>query len=59
MEREQQTPSVVIRDWSGMVSNADAEDLPPGTMQKQLNVHSDKQGELRVRRGLREVSFDG
>ena len=59
-ERTDDKPvTVFISDWTGAITNADAEDLPQGTMQRQVNMHSPKQGILQVRKGLREVQFDG
>ena len=59
-ERTEDKPvTVFISDWTGAITNADAEDLPTGTMQQQINMHSVKQGVLQCRRGLREITFDG
>lgn len=50
--------TVEIRTFRGMVSNADQHDLQPGQAKVQVNVASTKLGELSIRRGLRELSFD-
>lgn len=52
-------PTVTLRDWLGQISNADPEDLPEGAVEKQVNLHCPRQGILQVRKGLREISFDG
>lgn len=58
-ERTQDQPvTVFISDWTGAITNADAEDLPQGTVERQVNMHAMKQGILQVRKGLREVTFD-
>lgn len=46
------------RDFSGLVLQADAHDVEPGTAVDQVNVQSDQEGALRVRMGVRLVSFD-
>ncbi len=50
--------SVEIKDFSGLMTRADPDDLPPGAAQVQTNLTSSRPGELRVRPGLRQVSFD-
>lgn len=50
--------SVQIRKFAGLVLKTDIHDLPPGAAQKQINVRSDRPGELNVRRGMRLVLFD-
>lgn len=47
-----------IADFSGMASNVDPTDVQPGVSRLQVNVHSIRRGELAIRRGLRELSFD-
>lgn len=49
---------VSIKDFRGMGSNYDPKDLPPGVSQLQINVNGYQRGELVVRRGLREVTFE-
>lgn len=41
-----------------MGSNYDPKDLPPGLSKIQINVNGYRRGELQVRRGLREVTFE-
>ena len=41
-----------------MGSNYDPKDLPPGLSKIQVNVNGYRRGELQVRRGLREVTFE-
>lgn len=50
---------IVIRDFPGLLNNQDPRDLPPGAAERQTNINSRVGGELNVRRGLREVKFDG
>jgi hypothetical protein len=56
--QQDQGPNVVMRDFSGMASNMDPHDIPPGQSVHQLNVGVGPQGELRVRLGARVVQFD-
>lgn len=48
-----------MQDFGGLINNHDPRDLPPGAAQVQTNINSRTGGELEVRRGLREVTFDG
>lgn len=50
--------SVEIDDFPGLLDSVDQRDLPPGGAEVQLNCCSVKIGELQVRLGMREVSFD-
>jgi hypothetical protein len=50
---------MAMKDFAGLINNADPRDLPPGTAQVQVNINSRTSGELNVRRGLREVRFEG
>lgn len=50
--------SVEIRDWPGLVTQADRQDVKPGSGRSQINMQSDRPGELTVRKGLALVSFD-
>ena len=47
-----------MRDFPGIVLQADAHDLPLGSGQDQLNVKSDQSGSMSVRDGMSLVSFD-
>ena len=51
--------SVVMRDFSGMASKPDSDDLTPGAAQVQVNVMSSRPGELRTRQGYQQLSFEG
>ena len=55
---EKEIAQVLIRDWPGLVTQADRQDLAPGAGQIQVNLQSDRPGEMRVRRGLTLVQFD-
>lgn len=48
----------VISDFTGMFSNADPKDVPQEGAQVQVNVGTVRPGELTVRGGLKEVTFD-
>lgn len=50
---------VAIRDFRGMASTPDPTDIDPGFSEIQINVNGFRRGELEVRRGLREVVFEG
>jgi hypothetical protein len=50
--------AVPIRDFPGLVSNADAHDIPPGAAQVQVNATGQRPGELAVRPGFRRLRFD-
>lgn len=48
-----------MRDFPGLVLNADPREVPSGAGQIQTNVTSEQIGLLQSRRGLRVVTFDG
>ncbi len=50
--------AVSMAQFSGMFSNIDPVDLQPGQSEVQVNVMILRPGELTVRRGLRELTFD-
>ena len=50
--------AVVIRDFKGLMSNADRHDLPPGGAVKQVNVQTITEGELVTRGGIKKIRFD-
>lgn len=52
------TPTVTITDFPGLVNNIDRRDIPPGAAEVQVNATCVKVGELQVRLGLRELTFD-
>lgn len=58
MAKEREVSRVEIRDWGGLVTHADRQDITPGSGRIQVNMQSDRQGALRVRRGLSLVQFD-
>ena len=47
-----------IRDFPGIVLQADAHDLKPGAMQEQVNIRSEEQGRAVARSGMLQVAFD-
>lgn len=49
---------VEIRVFTGMNSLVDSHDVKPGQSAKQINVAAVKPGELNLRRGLRELTYD-
>ena len=55
---EPRPAGVVIDDFVGMVSDADPGDIPDGAAAYQLNCGTVRPGELTVRGGLKEVTFD-
>lgn len=50
--------SVEIRDFPGLVTRIDPDDLTPGAGREQLNVQSHHPSQLRVRPGYRPLSFE-
>lgn len=46
------------RDFLGQTSNLDPLDVPEGGAVKQVNVTCQVNGELRVRRGYRQVEWE-
>jgi hypothetical protein len=51
--------TVELRDFHGLITNADRYDLPEGAGQVQINLCSIILGELQVRQGIRELVFEG
>lgn len=49
---------VAARDFPGLIDNIDQRDIPPGAADVQVNICCIVLGELSVRLGYREVSFD-
>ena len=47
-----------IRDFPGMITSADPDDIPDGAAEVQVNLISVKPGEMRVRSGYKFVSFE-
>ncbi len=50
--------SVVIGDFPGLYTSADARDLPPGSAVIQVNLTCIRIGELVVRHGSRQLTFE-
>lgn len=46
------------KQWSGLITNASPYVLPPGATAVQENLHCRTPGQLRVRDGMRTLSFD-
>jgi hypothetical protein len=51
-------PTLPIESFQGLYSNHDPNDLEPGQAQAMLNCWSPRPGELLVRPGLREMTWD-
>jgi len=51
--------TVELRDFPGLITNADRYDLPEGAGQVQVNLCSFVMGEMQVRQGIRELVFEG
>lgn len=47
-----------VREFPGLVTNANPHRIPVGATVEQTNCSSPRAGELDVRTGLREVTFD-
>ena len=58
-ENTNQTSVNSMRDFPGLVLNADPREVPPGAGQQQVNAVSEQIGLLQSRRGLQAVAFDG
>jgi hypothetical protein len=48
----------VINDFPGLIDNIDPRDIPPGSADVQTNAACVKMGELQVRLGVRDVTFE-
>lgn len=57
-DRKTSDDVTVIRDFPGLVTNADPNDLPQGSAKVQVNVTATIYGEFRVRGGFRTVKFE-
>lgn len=51
-------PTVVIVDFPGMMNNVDPRDFPAGASEDQVNACSYKLGELTLRGGVKQVTFE-
>jgi hypothetical protein len=49
---------VEIKDFPGLITNMDPDDLPPGAAQVQINVTSERAAALEVRGGYLAVTFE-
>lgn len=58
-ENPNQTQTNSMRDFPGLVLNADHREVPAGAGQQQVNAVSEQIGRLESRRGVRVVTFDG
>lgn len=47
-----------IGDFPGLVTNADGGGVPPGAAEEQINLMSNRVGELTSRPGLIQVTFE-
>lgn len=47
-----------MTDFQGLMTNVSLMDIPPGASDEQVNMCSITVGELKVRHGLRIVSFE-
>lgn len=48
-----------IGDFPGLVTNADGPEIPTGAADVQINLMSNRVGELTARPGLTQVQFEG
>lgn len=49
--------AVIIKDATGLFTNNDAADIPPGAAREQVNVCAEMPGVVRVRMGYMRVLF--
>ena len=55
---KQARPTTMIVDFQGLATDADPRDLSGGAAEVQENLAVVVLGEMAVRRGIREVTFD-
>ncbi len=55
---QKEVVKVVVRDFAGLVTNRDPDDIEPGSSRQQVNVNAERQGELRPRQGYARVKFE-
>lgn len=55
---EQTKARLEIRDFPGMITAADPDDIPDGAAEEQINLVSLVPGQMQTRAGYRLVSFD-
>ncbi len=49
---------IAIRDFAGLRTNRDPDDVDPGEAIQQVNVNAERLGELRPRQGYSRVKFE-
>lgn len=54
----QEAPKVEAKDFPGLSTRADPDDLADGAGRDQVNMSSHRQGELRSRPGYQRVTFE-
>lgn len=54
----EQVPKVEAKDFPGLATRADPDDLADGSSRDQVNVTSHRAGELRSRPGYLKVTFE-
>lgn len=57
MDNERPQNISVLKDFTGLVSDADPRGLPPGAFAEQVNVFSLQLGSIEPRGGLKEVAL--
>lgn len=50
--------TVELRDFPGLGTKVDPDDLAPGASREQTNAQSHHPGELRARPGVKRLTFD-
>jgi hypothetical protein len=55
---QQARTRLVLKDFPGLVTDADPHDVPKGAAREQLNVAAERPGELKPRLGYRLLRFD-
>lgn len=50
--------AVEFKDFMGLVTNANPNDVGPGAAQDQVNACCIRQAELQVRRGYQDLTFE-
>ncbi len=55
---QQPVKQMVIRDFAGLRTNRDPDDVDPGEAIEQVNVNAERLGELRPRQGYSRVKFE-
>lgn len=51
-------PTVQLRDFNGLVTRPDPDDIPPGSATLLVNMTCITPGKLSLRPGLRQVNFE-